>query len=128
VSYRNLSNMIATLMEEGFQTWGSGDSFTYDVIPALMPVQPGANTSEPVAIMITMLPGAVLGTSFHTQAMLYNPSLVDPQVVIDKVKEMCEGLRALRTEVLRQVHALPGDLNPNGQVDLRSLPPLPPGS
>lgn len=126
VSYRRLSNDFAKWMEDGFYAYGQGESFTYEALPGLLQVQPGQQP-EPVMFMIVMMPGAILGTSFHTHVIVYNPSIATPETVMGDVKRMCDGLRALRTETLRQLEAHPdGDalpIEPNGQPNLIVLPP-----
>lgn len=122
MSYKRMTATIGGWMEEGFFRHSGGDDFTYETIPALMQVQqlPGAQP-EPVLIMVAILPGTILGTSFHYEIVLYNPALVEPQFVIDKVQEMCEGLRNMRSQALRQAQA---ELGANGFPNLESLPPL----
>lgn len=124
--YSRLTNNFTAWMEEGFGAYGQGESYTYEVIPGLVETQPKM-PPEPVVFMVIMMPGVILGTSYHTHVVVYNPSLATAESVGLDVQRMCEGLRALRSQTLQQLETHPdGDalpINPNGQPNLIVLPP-----
>lgn len=123
MDHRRLTDAFCPWIEEGLRVHGMGDSFSYEVIPAFMPVQPNT-PPEPAMIVVIMMPGALLGSSFHNHRIVANPSLVTEEIVTESVRAMCEELRTLRSATLSQLQAQPQE-RANGDEPLRlvALPP-----
>jgi hypothetical protein len=99
---RRVSKHYEEWIDAALSECADGDAFSYEVVPMLLSPTPGAPPSMPLTGIIVFLPSPIFGESLQSFNILQDVQNVNETGLRGIVKEMCESLRNLRSQKLRE--------------------------